>query len=117
MRGLLYDGGDYAAWVFVFLTLVLGGGLAFATGRAMAQTWRPLWLIPLGMAPLALAVRFLHFALFEEKLLSLHYYAVTFVILALVAFAGYRVMRAAQMTTQYSWLYGADGPIGWRARP
>ena len=116
MRGLIYDGGPYAGWVFLFLTLVLGGGLAFATGRAMAQTWRPLWQIPLGMAPLALAVRFLHFSLFEEFLLSLHYYLLTFAILAAAAFAGYRLMRAAQMTTQYSWLYGAAGPFGWQAK-
>ena len=116
MRGLLYDGGDHALWVFLFLTLALGGGLAFATGRAMAQTWRPFWQVPLGMAPLAAAVRFLHFALFEERLLNLHYYLVTFVILALLAFAGYRVMRASQMITQYSWLYAAAGPFGWRSK-
>ena len=116
MRGLLYDGGSYAGWVFLFLTLILGGGLAFATGRAMAQTWRPLWQIPLGMAPLAFAVRFLHFSLFEEPLLSAQYYLVTFCLLALTAFAGYRMMRATQMTTQYSWLYGAAGPLGWRQK-
>ena len=80
MRGLIYDGGPYAGWVFLFLTLILGGGLAFATGRAMAQTWRPISQIPAGMAPLALAVRFLHFALFEETLLSWQYFLVTFVI-------------------------------------
>ena len=116
MRGLLYEGGDYAGWVFLFLTVVLGGGLAFATGRAMAQTWRPLWQVPLGMAPLALAVRFLHFALFEETLLSLRYYLVTFALLTVIGIAGYRVMRATQMTTQYSWLYAGSGPFGWRAK-
>ena len=116
MRGLIYDGGPYAGWVFLFLTLILGGGLAFATGRAMAQTWRPISQIPAGMAPLALAVRFLHFALFEETLLSWQYFLVTFVILALVALAGYRMMRATQMTTQYSWLYKAQGPFGWNTR-
>ena len=116
MRGLLYDGGSYAGWVFLFLTLILGGGLAFATGRAMAQTWRPLWQIPLGMAPLAFAVRFLHFSLFEEPLLSAHYFLVAFCLLAAAAFAGYRMMRATQMTTQYSWLYGAAGLFGWRQK-
>lgn len=116
MRGLIYDGGSHAGWVFLFLTLVLGGGLAFATGRAMAQTWRPLWQIPVSMVPLALVIRFLHFALFEEQLVSLHYYLVTFLILALAGVAGYRLMRATQMTTQYSWLYAASGPFGWQGK-
>ena len=116
MRGILFDGGDHAGWVFLLLTLVLGGGLAFATGRAMAQTWRPLWLVPVAMLTLAFAVRFLHFSLFEERLLSLQYYAVTFVILAVLAVAGYRMMRASQMTTQYSWLYTAAGPFGWKGK-
>ena len=116
MRGILFDGGDHAGWVFLLLTLVLGGGLAFATGRAMAQTWRPLWLVPVAMLPLAFAVRFLHFSLFEEALLSLHYLVATLVILAVIALAGYRRMRAMQMVTQYSWLYAASGPFGWRLK-
>ena len=46
--------------------LVLGGAAAFATGRAIAKTWSPLWLILPAMIVLAAAVRFLHFALFQE---------------------------------------------------
>lgn len=116
MRGLVFDGGDNAGWVFVFLTLVLGGGLAFATGRAMAQTWRPAWLIVPAMLPLAFAVRFLHFSLFEEELRSLQYFGVTFVIVMLIAAIGYRKMRARQMVTQYSWLYTPSGPFGWKGK-
>ena len=42
------------------------------------------------------AVQFLHFALFQEELLSLHYYLVTFVLLLAVAWVGYAVdARAA----------------------
>ena len=116
MRGILYDGGAHAGWVFICLTLVLGGGLAFATGRALAQGWRPVLQLVAGMVPLAVAVRFLHFALFDETLLSAHYYLVTFVILLLLAGAGYRAMRAAQMARQYSWLYAAAGPFGWKGK-
>ena len=116
MRGVLYDGGAQALWVFVFLTLVLGGGLAFATGRAMAQTWRPFWLIVPAMLPLAFIIRFLHYALFEETLRSAQYFVVTFVILALIAATGYRKMRAFQMVTQYSWLFAASGPFGWKSK-
>ena len=30
---------------------------------------------------------------------------------------GYRVTRAGQMTTRYSWLYKRSGPFSWRPRP
>ena len=33
--------------VFIGVTLVLGGLAAFASGRAVARAWRPLWLLPL----------------------------------------------------------------------
>ena len=46
------------------------------------------------MLILALAVRFLHFALFEGTLLSPHYYAVDFVFCLLFGFLGFRVTRA-----------------------
>ena len=58
--------------VFVLLTLILGGGAAALTGRAIAATWRPWWhVVPLTLL-LGAAVRFLHFALFGGTLLSLH---------------------------------------------
>ena len=51
------------------------------------------------MPVLAAAVRFLHFALFQEELLSIHYYLVTFVILLAVAWLGYRSCGPTQMAT------------------
>ena len=33
-RGILFEGGDYAGMVFLVLTLVLGGSMAFEIGRA-----------------------------------------------------------------------------------
>ena len=33
-----------------------------------------------------------------------------------IAFAGWRYMRATQMTTQYRWLYERSGPFAWRTR-
>ena len=52
------------------VTGVLGGGAAFLSGRAIAQTWRPFWNVLLYMAMLGAGVRFVHFALFEATLLS-----------------------------------------------
>ena len=50
---------------------MLGGAAALATGRALAKTWSPLAMLTPYMVVLAAAVRFLHFSLFGELLLSL----------------------------------------------
>ena len=62
MPSWLYDTGN--GWVFLLVTVVLGGAAAFMSGRAVAQTWRPYWHIPLYMVPIAATVRFFHYALF-----------------------------------------------------
>jgi len=114
MSGILWTSADNGLFVFVLLT-VLGAAAASATGRALAKTWSPTWLLAPYMVVLAAAVRFLHFALFQEELSSIHYYLVTLVILLAVAWASYKSMRATQMATQYSWSYEKSG-LNWRAR-
>lgn len=114
MSGLLWPGSDYALLAFIVLT-GLGAAAAFATGRALASGWSPSWRIAPAMIALAAGVQFLHFALFQEELLSLHYYLVTLAILLAVAWIGYSQMRARQMATQYSWAFQKVG-LTWRAR-
>jgi len=103
-------------WVFFFLTLILAGGAAWMTGRACALTWRPLYLLTWFMLLLAVATRFLHFGLFGETLVSLHYLLVTFVYLLVVGLLGWRATRTSQMVTQYPWLYEKVTPFSWRDR-
>jgi hypothetical protein len=114
MSGIFWTDTDNGLFVFVLLT-VLGGLAAMASGRALAKTWSPAWLLLPYMAVLSAAVRFLHFALFQEQLSSLHYYAVTFIVMLAVAWVSYKSMRANQMATQYSWSYEKVG-LNWRAR-
>ena len=114
MGGLLWSEASYGLPIFLLLTF-LGGAAAFATGRALAASWSPAWLMAPATLGLSCAVRFLHYALFQETLLSLHYYLVTAVILGLVTWIGYRVTRTRQMATQYSWAFAKAG-LGWRAR-
>jgi hypothetical protein len=114
MGGLLWADTDNGLFVFVLMT-VLGGAAAAASGRALAKTWSPAWVILPYMAVLSAAVRFLHFALFQEELLSIHYYLVTLVVMLAIAWISYRSMRAAQMATQYSWAYQKAG-LNWRDR-
>jgi len=114
MEGWLWPDHDYAGLAFVVLT-VLGAAAAVATGRAFARAWSPRWQIAPAMIALAAAVQWLHFALFQEDLLSPHYYLVTLVILLAAALFGYQSMRARQMSTQYSWAFEKAG-LNWRAR-
>lgn len=102
----LYTSGPNGLWVFMLLTVLLGGGAAFISGKSIAETWRPFWQVPVYMVLLALTVRFLHFALFEEVLVSAKNFTVDFAILLLLAIVGYRTARAAQMKTQYGELKG-----------
>ncbi|MGE3066820.1 MAG: DUF6867 family protein [Hyphomicrobiaceae bacterium] len=111
--GSFYEGGDNGLWVFLLVTIVLGCGAAYISGRAIAQTWRPLWHVPLYMLLLAVTVRFIHYALFEEPFLSASSYIVDFAVLLATALVGFRAMRAHQMATQYGWLYRRRGWLGW----
>jgi hypothetical protein len=100
--------------VFLLVTVIMGGAAAFVSGKAIAQTWRPFWHIPLYMLGLTLVVRFFHYALFEEPLVSLKNYLVDFAVALAAAMLGYRMLRARQMARQYGWLYRPSGLLGWR---
>ena len=102
MSELFYENGDLAS--FLLVTVVLGGGAAWLAGRAIAQTWRPWWSVVVYMLILALAVRFIHFALFDGTLLSPHYYAVDAAIVIVVAGLGFQMTRRQQMARQYGFL-------------
>lgn len=108
----LYHAGN--VWVFLLVTVIMGGAAAYLSGRAIAQTWRPYWHIPVYMIPIAASVRFFHYALFWEPLLSLQNFAVDFLVALAAASLGYRVVRARQMTQQYHWLFRRTGLLGWR---
>jgi len=98
----------------ILVTVVLGGGAAVLTGRAIAKSWRSPWQLIAAMLPLAAAARFIHFALFHGELLSLPSYASDFAVFAAVGLIAWRTTRAAQMVRQYPWLYARSGPLSWR---
>ncbi len=98
---------------FLVLSIALGGGAAFVTGRAVARAWRPLWVALLYMVPLAAGIRFMHFAVGSGTLIAPDYYLVDLVIEGVAAAAGYYATRAGQMGRQYRWLYRRSGPVSW----
>lgn len=91
-------------WEFFFVTIVLAGGAAYLTGRAIARVWLGLAQLAIYMVLLTAATRFIHFALFQGTLLSLHYYLVDLVVLVAIAFLGFRLTRSKQMARQYGFL-------------
>jgi len=98
---------------FALVTVFLGGGAAWLTGRSIAGTWRPYRQAIVYALLLGCVVRFFHFALFEGTLLSLHYFLTDTAFLAAVATLGFRAERASQMATRYGWIYRQSGPFGW----
>ena len=111
---LLYEEDSFG--VFMLVSILLGGGAAWLAGRAIAATWRPWWHVVFYMLILAVAVRFIHFALFRATLLSLHYYSVDSGACLAFGLLGFRATRAAQMATQYRWLNARTGAFTWARR-
>src|SRR5262249_49737111 len=110
----LYAGGDNALWIFLLLTVIIGGAAAYAAGKAIAQTWRPYWQGPVYCLLLAAGGGLLPFSLFAEAALSPTRYAIDFLVALLFASLGFRLLRARQMATQYGWLFKRSGALGWR---
>ena len=114
MQGILYE--ESSIGLFLLVSIVMGGAAAWASGKSIAQTWRPAWMVVPYMLILGFAVRFIHFALFDGTLLSGHYYVIDTLILLAAGALGFRYKRTQQMTTQYRWLYEKTGPFSWRER-
>jgi hypothetical protein len=102
--------------IFLIMTVIIGGGLAYLAGSGLAGKWRPLWLAVAYMIPLGMALRFFHYALFNGDILSVHYFIVDTLVLIAGAVLGYRLTRVRQMVTQYPWLYESAGPFAWKPR-
>ncbi|HLX97727.1 MAG TPA: hypothetical protein VKR62_03455 [Roseiarcus sp.] len=109
MAGILWADSPYGPFTFVLITLVLGGAGAWATGRAIAKTWRPPAMLAPYMLFLTAGVRFLHYALYQEPLLSPALFITAYIWTTAIGALGYRAMRARQMATQYSWAYERSG--------
>jgi len=84
---------EHSLGIFFLVSVLMGGSAAWLAGRAIAATWRLWWHVALYMLPLSLAVRFLHFALFDGKFLSLHYYLVDYAVCFAFGLLGFRLTR------------------------
>src|SRR5215813_13164432 len=107
---------EHSLGTFLLVSVLMGGGAAWLAGRAIAATWRLWWHVALYMLPLSLAVRFLHYALFDGKFLSLHYYLVDYAVCLAFGSLGFHLTRATQMVTRYKWIHQRAGLFRWRRR-
>lgn len=108
---------EVSAVEFVLVTVVIGGLLAFAVGRATARGWDGWGLLVGYILLLTAAIRFLHFSLFHGTFFlpaatfgtALHYALVDFVVLLALAAVGRQTTRSAQMRGQYRFLSSTRG--------
>src|SRR5262245_38499326 len=107
LHDLLYQERSFG--VFLLVTVILGGGAAWMAGRAVAIAWSRWWLVVCYALLIGLAVRFIHFALFDATLLSPHYSTVDALVALAFAFAGFRVTRRRQMARQYGFVRDPQG--------
>lgn len=102
--------------VFVGLTLIIGGGAAVMTGRAIAGTWRPFHQLVFACVGIGAAERFLAYGLFDGPLFSLSGYLMDTAIIAIIGSVAYRLYWVANVVRQYPWRYERAGPWRYRER-
>ncbi|MFA5901567.1 MAG: DUF6867 family protein [Hyphomicrobium sp.] len=111
-----YDTAGHGPWIFLVVTVLMGGAAAHAAGSAIASTWRPPWQVFAAALLLTFAVRFFHYALFQEPLLSLKNFIVDYIVVATACSWGFRMTRVRQMVEQYPWAFERMGLFWWRRR-
>lgn len=100
----------------VLFNLALVGPASFATGHAMALTWRPWNRLLFYSALLSAGLRFLDYALAGGELWSIAGFLLGWLVQLGIAGLAFRLTQARQMVRQYPWLYRRKGLLGWEER-
>jgi hypothetical protein len=114
MQGIIYE--ESSIWLFLLVTVAMGGWAAWRTGKALAKTWKPSWILLPYILLLGAGVRFIHFAMFEGSLFALRFYLADTIILLLAAYLGWRHERTAAMARQYAFAFEKASPLTWRRK-
>jgi hypothetical protein len=102
--------------VFIGLTVILIGGAAIMTGRALADGWKSPWHVVAACFGLALADRFLIYALFGGQLLHLSGFVIGFIVITAMALIAYRLTLVHKMVAQYPWRYERNSLWSYREK-
>lgn len=99
---------------FIGLNLIIMGFAAAMTGSAIARTWGPYWHVCAYCVLLALASRFLTYALFGGGLLSPTGYLIDLILLTTIGLLSHRMTYVNCLVGQYPWLYRHHSPFFYR---
>jgi branched-chain amino acid transport system ATP-binding protein len=99
---------------FLLLTVVMFGFGALMMGRALAETWRPIWQNVVYGLLLGVANRLFHNFFLADDVLNLPSYVVQTAVLIGIALIAYRITQAQKMVAQYPWLYQRTGLFSWK---
>ena len=102
--------------VFIGLTVIIAGGAAIMTGRALADGWQPAWVVVAACFGLGIADRFLVYALFQGELLSLTGFVIHFLVLLALALLAWRITAVRKMVIQYPWRYERTSLFAYREK-
>jgi uncharacterized membrane protein SirB2 len=115
MQGVIYE--ESTVWTFALVTFAIGGWTAWRTGKGVATGWGEIFPhLVIYTLLLGIGIRFVHHALYDGTMFSLHYYIVDTVVLMIFSVLGFRYTRAKQMATNYYWLYEKSGPFAWKKK-
>jgi hypothetical protein len=102
--------------VFIGLTVILIGGAAIMTGRALADGWKSPLQVVFACFGLALADRFLTYALFGGELLHLSGVLIHFAVITAMALIAHRLTVVHKMVSQYPWRYERESLFTYREK-
>jgi hypothetical protein len=102
--------------VFIGLTVIIIGGAAIMTGRALADGWKSPLQVVFACFGLTLADRFLIYALFGGELLHLSGFLIDFAVLTAMALTAHRLTVVHKMVAQYPWRYERASLLTYREK-
>jgi hypothetical protein len=102
--------------VFIGLTVIIIGGAAIMTGRALADGWKSPLQVVFACFGLTLADRFLIYALFGGELLHLSGFLMDFAVISAMALAAHRLTVVHKMVAQYPWRYERASLLTYREK-
>jgi uncharacterized membrane protein YGL010W len=114
MQGLFFEPDTGVRMIIRALVVLLGIWTASRAGKAVAEAWDGYGLVVAYSFLLAWVMQFLHHALFDGPMLNGLYFGIDFIILLIVAMAGFRYRRTNQMVNNYYWLYERTSAFSWK---
>ena len=100
---------EFHFFEFILMTVILFGWCSFQLGKAMANSWQSRSLMIFYVLLLTTFDRFLLFALFEQKLLSITMFLIDFIALSIISWISYKITKINYMVNQYPWKYQKTG--------